>query len=463
MYGSYYSRSFKFFLLGIDLILFNIAYLLAYLVRWERGMNISDDYFYLLGLFNIVWVIVALYNNIYFLSKLRSLRKATLNLVKSILLHLLLVSIIFVSLKVSEDYSRLFLFYAYSFGFTLILLLRIGYALTIKYYYRNDYNVKKAVIVGTSKAAKRLYDYFQDDVSSNYRFQGFFDDHPNGQCPKEYVLGGLDEVEDYCLKNEINEIYYAKDLTDSKLINRLTDFTDTNFIYFHFVPDFRGLHKSKLDITFLRDVPIINYTKAPLEGFFNRMVKRTFDIFFSLGVIIFVFPFIYPLIALLIKLESKGPVLFKQLRPGKGNKLFKCYKFRTMKVNKDTELQATKYDPRITKIGAFLRKTSLDEFPQFLNVLQGKMSIVGPRPNLISQLEYYSKEIEKYSFRHFTTPGITGYAQVNGFRGETKDLALMKKRVEYDAWYIENWSLSLDIKIIFLTVWKLAVGDKMAY
>src|SRR5690606_32186173 len=191
-------------------------------------------------------------------------------------------------------------------------------------------------------------------------------------------------------------------------------------------------------------VPVINYTKAPLGGYFNRLVKRSFDVVFSLSVIVFIFPFIVPLIALLIKLESKGPVFFKQLRPGKGNQLFECYKFRTMRVNESTEKQATKNDPRITRIGSILRKTSMDELPQFFNVLKGDMSVVGPRPNMISQLEYYSKEIDKYNFRHFITPGITGYAQVNGFRGETKDIMLMKKRVEFDAWYIENWSLTLD-------------------
>jgi putative colanic acid biosynthesis UDP-glucose lipid carrier transferase len=172
---------------------------------------------------------------------------------------------------------------------------------------------------------------------------------------------------------------------------------------------------------------------------------------------------IFPVIAIAIRLDSVGPVFFKQLRPGKKNKLFDCYKFRTMYVNNKTEVQATWHDSRITKVGAFLRKTNLDELPQFFNVLLGNMSVVGPRPNLISQLEEYSKTIQQYKIRHFITPGITGYAQVNGYRGETRELELMEKRVYYDVLYIENWSLSLDIKIIFLTIWNMLKGDKNAY
>jgi putative colanic acid biosynthesis UDP-glucose lipid carrier transferase len=151
------------------------------------------------------------------------------------------------------------------------------------------------------------------------------------------------------------------------------------------------------------------------------------------------------------------------MRPGKQNKLFDCYKFRTMRVNDNTEHQATKNDARITRVGAFLRKTSLDEIPQFFNVLLGNMSVVGPRPNMISQLQEYSSKIQNYRMRHFITPGITGYAQVHGFRGETKEIELMEKRVQYDVQYMENWSLWLDLKIISLTVWNAVNGEKNAY
>jgi len=161
--------------------------------------------------------------------------------------------------------------------------------------------------------------------------------------------------------------------------------------------------------------------------------------------------------------DAAGPVFFVQKRPGKKNRLFGCYKFRSMRVNGSAEVQATKGDSRITKTGAFLRKTSLDELPQFFNVLLGDMSVVGPRPNMMKQLEEYSKTIDNYQFRHFVTPGITGYAQVSGFRGETREHSMMEKRVKYDVMYMEKWSLFFDIKIIFLTVWNAVRGEENAY
>lgn len=462
MHNRYYSRSFKIFLLGIDLILFDLSFVIAYLIRFESGIFLTEEYFSLLMVFNLIWVIAAPYNKVYDINRFSSIRKFSGKLLYTFLLHLLLISACLVAFK-AYGFSRLFLVYTYSISITLLLFLRGFYFWVIRYYRRTGYNSKKAIIVGTGKSAKQLYDYFHSELSSGHSFMGFFEDNPNGNCPGECVLGGVNDIKSYCLSEKVNEIFYAKSLTDSALIDDLTNFADKNFIYLKFVPDFRGLQKSKVDISFFQDVPIINYTKAPLGSFFNRMVKRAFDVMFSLMVICLVFPILFPLIALCIKLESKGPILFKQFRPGKDNKLFECFKFRTMYINGNTELQASKSDPRITKVGKFLRRTSLDELPQFFNVLSGDMSVVGPRPNLISQLEYYSKEIDKYNFRHFIVPGITGYAQVSGYRGETRDMQLMRKRVEYDAWYIENWRLTLDLKIILLTVWKMIKGDRNAF
>ena len=462
MHNRYYSRSFKVFLLGIDLVLFDLSFLIAYLIRFNNGIFLTEDYLSLLIVFNLIWVFSAPYNKAYDINRFSSIRKFSSSLFYAFVLHLFLASACLVAFK-AYGFSRLFLVYTYSISLVFLLLLRILYFLVIRHYRKTGYNAKKAIIVGTGKSAKQLYDYFHSGMSSGHSFMGFFEDNPNGNCPRECVLGGVDDIKQYCLNEKINEIFYAKSLTDSRLIDDLTDFADKNFIYLKFVPDFRGLQKSKVDISFFQDVPIINYTKAPLGSFFNRMVKRVFDIVFSLLVIILFFPILFPLIALCIKLESKGPILFKQFRPGKDNKLFECFKFRTMRLNGNTELQASKRDPRITRVGKFLRKTSLDELPQFFNVLLGDMSVVGPRPNLISQLEYYSKEIDKYNFRHFIMPGITGYAQVNGYRGETRDMNLMRKRVEHDAWYIENWRLTLDLKIILLTVWNMIKGDRNAF
>jgi exopolysaccharide biosynthesis polyprenyl glycosylphosphotransferase len=193
-------------------------------------------------------------------------------------------------------------------------------------------------------------------------------------------------------------------------------------------------------------------------------LKRAFDIVFSVLVISLIFPILFPILAILIKLSSKGPVFFKQLRTGKDNNSFYCYKFRTMRINQDSDKkQACKNDNRITKIGAFMRKTSLDELPQFFNVLQGDMSVVGPRPHMLLHTEEYSKIIDSFMVRHFVKPGITGWAQVNGYRGNTEAPELMAKRVAYDTWYLENWSLWLDITIIFKTVFNIFQGEENAF
>jgi putative colanic acid biosynthesis UDP-glucose lipid carrier transferase len=196
----------------------------------------------------------------------------------------------------------------------------------------------------------------------------------------------------------------------------------------------------------------------------SRFFKRSFDIIFSLFIIIFVFSWLYPILAILIKLESKGPVFFVQLRTGKNGEHFKCYKFRSMRVNHEANhKQATRDDQRITKTGAVLRKTSLDELPQFFNVLIGNMSIVGPRPHMLSHTEQYSQLTDKFKARHALKPGITGWAQICGYRGEVSNAEAMLKRVDADVWYMKNWSFGLDLKIILLTFWITLKGDKNAY
>ena len=201
-----------------------------------------------------------------------------------------------------------------------------------------------------------------------------------------------------------------------------------------------------------------------MQSVSKRAVKRTFDIAFSTLVLLLFYPVLYIVVGMLIKLSSPGPILFKQKRTGIYGKEFDCYKFRTMKVNKDADLvQAVKNDPRTTKIGSFLRRTNLDEMPQFLNVLFGDMSVVGPRPHMLKHTEQYSKLIDKYMVRHLVKPGITGWAQITGYRGETKTLEQMEGRVKRDVWYIENWSFFLDLKIIFVTVLNMFRGEKNAY
>ncbi|MEL6257405.1 MAG: exopolysaccharide biosynthesis polyprenyl glycosylphosphotransferase, partial [Bacteroidota bacterium] len=264
------------------------------------------------------------------------------------------------------------------------------------------------------------------------------------------------------------EIYCTLPISSQHIIEEISEFADNNYIQFKLANDFNLLNQKDITVYFYDQTPIITLRKDPLSSLANRVIKRIFDIIFSSLVLLFIFPPMLLIIGIAIKLSSPGPLFFLQERSGRQNRSFKCFKFRTMVHGADKAnnkyVQATKGDPRITRIGAFLRKTSLDEFPQFINVFLGHMSVVGPRPHPLPLNDIYAKKIQNYFFRYYITPGITGFAQIQGYRGETtSDPDLMKRRVELDSWYIQNWSLLLDIKIIIKTFASVFKGDENAY
>jgi undecaprenyl-phosphate galactose phosphotransferase/putative colanic acid biosynthesis UDP-glucose lipid carrier transferase len=254
-------------------------------------------------------------------------------------------------------------------------------------------------------------------------------------------------------QTSIDEIIISLPYTQSKLINELIRYADNHMIRVNIIPEFSEYLSQVFSIDYIENIPIMKLRKEPLQSFTNRILKRAFDVGFSLAVVIFVLSWLFPVIALAIKLTSKGPVFFAQERTGKDGKPFKCLKFRSMVVNgKSDSLQAVKNDARVTRVGAFLRRTSLDELPQFLNVLRNHMSVVGPRPHMLKHTEEYRKLVDKFMVRHFAKPGLTGWAQVLGYRGQTKTVKEMENRAYADIWYIENWSFLLDLKIIIKTI-----------
>jgi exopolysaccharide biosynthesis polyprenyl glycosylphosphotransferase len=267
----------------------------------------------------------------------------------------------------------------------------------------------------------------------------------------------------FCKTNDVQEIYCCIPYTDNIRIKNLVDFGMSNLIKVKLITDYRGFYSRGVSLERYDNIPVLNVAAIPLDERSNQVLKRIFDIVFSSLVILLFLSWVTPIIALLIKLDSRGPIFFKQKRAGKGNKPFNCLKFRTMVVHNNEFTQATKNDPRITLVGQFLRKTSLDEFPQFINVLKGQMSIIGPRPHPLKLNEQFHSKIEKFTARHYIKPGITGLAQAKGFRGETINEISMKSRVKLDRFYIENWSFQLDLKIIIATVISLAKGDQQAY
>jgi putative colanic acid biosynthesis UDP-glucose lipid carrier transferase len=278
--------------------------------------------------------------------------------------------------------------------------------------------------------------------------------------PTEQILNALH----YAKQDNIRELYVCFPSHLIPDMDYLFLEAEKLFIRLHIVPS--AIEKRPYEYQSLSDlgISIFSNRKNPLDNYTNRLMKRTFDVLFSLLVIVFIISWLFPIIAILIKWQSPGPILFKQKRSGRSNQVFWCYKFRSMHVNQQQDSkQAEKNDTRLTPVGRFIRKTSLDEFPQFWNVLKGEMSVIGPRPHMLYHTNHYQKLADGFSYRHFVKPGITGLAQVSGFRGEITGVDVLQGRIEKDIEYIENWSLVYDLKICFLTVYFLFVGDEHAF
>jgi putative colanic acid biosysnthesis UDP-glucose lipid carrier transferase len=327
--------------------------------------------------------------------------------------------------------------------------------------------VKDLIIVGDGPAAQEIFQYCEDQTVRGYRFRGLFSDTPVDGPLGPQRIGDIEAAKVFALQNRIDIVYCALPGAYKEQITDLMEFCERNTIRFRVIPSADSFIPvvQTTELEFHGSVPVSKLRNEPLDDRWARMAKRAFDIVFSFLVITLVFSWLFPILAIAVKLSSKGPVFFKQTRLGEGKKKFSCYKFRSMRVNQEADLkQATKDDPRVTKVGAFLRKSNLDEMPQFFNVLLGQMSVVGPRPHPLRLNDQFRDIIDKYMVRHFVRPGITGWAQVNGFRGETRTPELMEKRVELDVWYLENWSFLLDLKIVVKTVTNMASGkEERAY
>ena len=318
-------------------------------------------------------------------------------------------------------------------------------------------NFRKVIIVGNGKSAEELKDFFANNPDYGYNLVQIFGLKVNKKLE-------ISEAKKYVIANKIDEIYASINSLTNNEIDNLIHFADNNLKTIKFLPDSKNTFLRNLAVEYYGYIPIISLRTIPLDKEVNKRLKRFFDFVFSLIIIVGIMSWLTPLIALLIKLESKGPVFFKQKRNGLNYEEFSCYKFRSMQLNPIADIeQVQKNDPRITKVGKFIRKTSIDELPQFFNVLLGEMSVVGPRPHMVSHTEMYGKSIDKFMVRHFIKPGITGLAQTNGFRGEVETETDIINRVKYDIFYLENWSLLLDIKVVLATVVNAVKGEEKAY
>lgn len=349
-----------------------------------------------------------------------------------------------------------------------IMFVRFFERLMVKSYRGLGHNKRHAVFVGASPSLLSIYDYLMGDPSFGYNINGYYADAQMEKCPEELkykgTLADLEKVmEGHLAPGIAEEVYCCLPYENKDLVTKLLHFCNGNTIHFYYVPVYPIVAEHSLKQENVGNTMAFTLLDEPLQKLSNRIIKRTFDIVVSLMVLICLLPF-FPFIALAIKCSSKGPIFFRQARTGINGRDFYCYKFRSMHVNKDADkIQATKDDPRKFAFGNFMRKTNIDELPQFLNVLLGDMSIVGPRPHMLRHTEMYRDQISKYMIRHFVKPGITGWAQVTGYRGETAELWQMEGRVERDIWYIEHWSFWLDIVIMWKTARQFIVPDKHAY
>lgn len=353
-----------------------------------------------------------------------------------------------------ENVLRFFVFTLVLFNLWRIIL----HIIFRKYRIITGSNYKQVVIVGWNHSAKKLEEFFYNHPGYGYKFIGYF----TNEEEKE-KKGSIAESFDFILKNRIDEVYCSvKELTNSQ-IKEFIDFCDINLKTLKFIPDSKELFSKNLYLNYYDITPILSLRDIPLNDPIKTLSKRIFDILFSSVIIIFVLSWAIPILGLIIVLESRGPIFFKQNRPGIKEKGFGCYKFRSMTLNGRAEDSATRNDIRVTRVGKFIRRTSIDELPQFYNVLFGNMSVVGPRPHMLKHTDEYANKVDKYMLRHFVKPGITGLAQVRGYRGEIEKDSDIQNRIKFDIFYVENWSFFLDLKIVLQTVINAVKGEEKAY
>lgn len=364
-----------------------------------------------------------------------------------------------------DVYSYFFLWYIMAV-FLCSATFRLLCRFIIKSYRLRGKNQHAVVLVGSGENNLRLYYELTGQQWAGYVVVGYFDNRPNPLFPAECTYWGRpEEVIGFLKKHpHVRSVFCGLAAEYREVIMSIVNYCENNVVHFYSVPDLHSYLQNRVYFNRMGTVPYLSLRPEPLSCAGNKILKRGFDILFSLVFLCTLFPLIYVVVAIITKCTMPGPVFFKQKRNGVNDREFYCYKFRSMKVNKDADrVQATKGDARVTRWGHILRKTNLDETPQFVNVLLGDMSIVGPRPHMLKHTEEYSRLINKYMVRHFVKPGVTGWSQVSGFRGETKELSDMENRIKNDIWYIEHWSFSLDLYIIYKTVANIIQGEKNAY
>ena len=405
---------------------------------------------------SIAWILISFRASFYQIYPYTKVTRILRLLVRQFIFYFLILYA-FIGFFKQPNMSRLALVQYASLVFMAVSVIKfIGYYLLMNFREKVRGDLRDVVVIGKNKETEQLIQVFTERVEYGYRFKKQF-------CPKDKDFD-IDECFRYIAAHDIDEIYCSISELRNEEITNFINFADNNLKTLKFLPDNKNIYTKKLTFEYYDYLPILSLRDIPLHQPFNAFIKRVFDIVFSLIVILGLLIWITPILAMLIWLESRGPLFFMQKRTGLDNKEFYCYKFRSMAMNtRADQQQASKDDMRVTRIGKFIRRTSIDELPQFYNVLFGKMSVVGPRPHMVKHTDEYALKVDKYMVRHFVKPGITGLAQVRGYRGEVRERSDIQNRIKFDIFYIENWSFLLDLKIIIQTILNMIKGEEKAY
>jgi Undecaprenyl-phosphate glucose phosphotransferase len=447
----------------LDILVLNLVFVICQYVFRDVIAQNKVQYTYLWFFSNAAWVAASWATRIYQDTYIYSFEKFSRRTVTAYA-YLLVLEMLYLFFNKDAQISRLFLVSILSSFAISLLINRFLHLAMLHFFQSKDHIVRKVMIIGYNERGKKLASYLEQEPIKT-EIVGFCEENENVNELSIYpIIGRIGDAITASKQYEVTEIFSTIAPEQQSGIYKLISDADQACIRFRIVPDFNHFIRKPVHLDYLKDIPVLSLRKEPLDDVGNRIKKRLYDLVISSLVIVFILSWLFPIIALLIWLDSRGPIFFIQQRSGKNGKTFNCIKFRSMRVNKESnEKQATKNDSRVTKLGAFLRKSNLDEMPQFFNVFMGDMSIVGPRPHMLKHTDDYSKLLNKYMVRHFLKPGITGWAQIHGYRGEIKHMQDISNRVEYDLWYLENWSLWLDTRIILMTAFNMVKGEKNAY
>ena len=445
--------------ISADLSVVSIAFLTTQKVI---GVSYSLENYTIETLFFVLlsWISLSLLGKDYKIGRPSGYEKSVTKGFKTVTVFLALFSF-FVVFSNQEIISRNFVLHFAGVLFLFIPIERVIVHLVVNKYRKWGGNYRNAIIIGYDQLGFSLFDAINKNKNLGIRCTGFYGS--STQIVTKYPLKGNLKAFLNSDLEKVDFVYVSENIVREEL-NQIIELSDASFVKVKLLPHFKTDFLKSYVLKLIDNINIIDVNYLPLDHAFNRFLKRSFDVLFSLIMLLFVLSWLYPIIALIIFLESRGPILFKQYRNGKNNEVFRCLKFRTMYLNEEADQKwAIKNDHRVTYFGAILRRTSLDELPQLINVLIGDMTIVGPRPLPVKLNEQYINQIKSYSQRHTFKPGITGLAQALGHRGEIKDLRAIKNRVTLDRFYLNNWSVFLDVKIIVITFFELIKGQDTAY